>query len=202
MIGIEKLLYSVGGSIITLVITGIVKLYEKQQNIKKQTKILIQFIDNIIIKYLKVSQEEYGKILEDIDDDKLFDSRVMTKSPMLNKQIFDFFEKKDLMKMFNYCQDNSVVDLYHNFHEIDFLQQYSPYVLLKKYTTEILDHFDGNECKTDTFETRQNCIFYQQKKEIFIREVEMQRSHTENLIKSFNQIKFELLNIEELNEDE
>ncbi|MEL1256220.1 hypothetical protein AAEO57_20735 [Flavobacterium sp. DGU38] len=198
----EKLLYTIAGSVITLIITGLIKHWEKQENLKKQTQTLLQFIDNIIIKYLTISEKECNQILLDIDKDELFDSREMYVSPMLNKNIFDFFEKKELMKIFSYCKQNSLVELYHNFYEIDFLQQRLPIIILEKYTEKILDHFDGKKCESDTFETRNNCQYYQQQKRLFTREVEMRKNHTKALIESFIQIKTELKNIDELNDDE
>lgn len=203
MIGIEKLiLSSIGGSIITIFINGCIKRFEKRENLKKQKKIFIQFIDNIIIKYLEKHVVEYNQILEEINGENLFESRVMSVSPMLNKNIFDFFEKSDLIKIFSYCKKNSLVEVYHNFYEIEFLKANTPLIVLDVYLKKLDDHFGAHKIKNETFKDHIKwCAYYKQQSDDFILEVKMQRNHMIKLIESFNQIKNELQNIEELSDD-
>ena len=204
MVGIDKLiLSSIGGSIVTIIINSFIKRHEKQENLKKQTKIFIQFVDNIIIRYLTIFVNEYNKIIEEIDSDKLFEVRIMTESPMLNKNIFDFFEKTDLIKIFSYCKKNSLVEVYHNFHEIEFLQKNTPLIMLRAYTTEILDHYEKHKRENETLDDHKTwCEFYKQQKNHLIEDVKIQKTHMETLIESFNQIKNELIQIDELNDDD
>ena len=196
----EKIIYLVFGAAITFLITNFGKWVEKRNDLKKQNKIFIKFIDDIVIKYLTMYVEQYEKILEDIDKDELFDSRVMTTSPMLNKGIFDFFEKSDLIKIFAHCKKNSLVDVYHNFYEIDFLQKKSPFCILNKYIKKILAHFEKHKSENETLEQHKVwCGFYDQQRGIFTQEIEIQKKHSETLIESFKQIKAELESIDELN---
>lgn len=200
MIGIDKLIYSIGGSIITLLITSLIKQIEKRENLKKQTKIFIQFIDEIILKYLLISIAQYNDLLNDINNEKLFDARVMTQSPMLNKGIFDFFDKSDLIKILSYCKQNSLVDVYHNFYEIDFLQANSPSNILDTYLSKILNHYEEHKKENETLhEHNSTCQYFKQQKQNFKEEIIMQRDHSKNLIKSFLEIKSELKSIDELN---
>lgn len=200
MIGFEKLIYSIGGSIITLLITSLIKQIEKRENLKKQTKIFIQFIDEIVLKYLEISITQYNELLNDINKEELFHPRVMTQSPMLNKGIFDFFDKSDLIKILSYCKQNSLVDVYHNFYEIDFLQMNSPSNILDIYLTKILNHYEERKKENETLQEHNlSCQYFKQQKQNFKEELIMQRDHCKNLIESFLQIKSELKSIDELN---
>ena len=198
----EKILFLVFGAIVTLLVTNFSKWIEKQNHLKKQTEIFLEFVDNIILKYLNIYIAQYDKLLEDIDKDEFFDSRLMTTSPMLNKGIFDFFEKSDLTKIFDHCKQNSLVDVYHNFYEIDFMQSNSPLLLLDKYRKTILDHFEEDKLHDETLEEHKvYCPFYKQQRELFIQEIKMYKKHSENLIESFTKVKTELKSIDELNND-
>jgi hypothetical protein len=135
MIGFEQLLLSsIGGATITILINRLIQFHEKSQNLKRQTKIFVKFIDDIIIKYLNVNIEAYEKLLSQIlDEQDLFASRSFTES--------------------------------------------------------FKEHLEW-------------CDFYQRKKDHFRQDLSMQQNHAKKLLEEFRDVRNELTNINELNEDE
>lgn len=192
---------SIGGSVLTIFINESIKYYKRRENLRKQKEIFIAFIDNIIIKYLELNIKQYKSLKSEVDNDwSLFENRLMDESPMLNKNIFDFFEREDLIKIFSYCKKNSIVEVYHNFYEIDFLQGNSPSILLNNYKVAVYKHIDEHK-EEDFYEHIKNCPFYSNEKYIFTQQLDMNIKHAENLKISFSQVKEELLEIEDLKID-
>lgn len=200
--GIENIfLSSVGGSALTIIINESIKYYKRRENLRKQKEIFIAFIDRIIIKYLEINIKQYKSLKSEVDNDwSLFEIRKMEESPMLNKNIFDFFEREDLIKIFSYCKKNSIVQVYHNFYEIDFLQGNSPSVLLNNFTDSIYNHVEQQKGE-DFYKHIENCVFYNNEKNRFKQQLNMYIQHAENLKKSFLEVKEELLEIEDLKID-
>lgn len=204
MIGISQIvLSSIGGAIFTISINEIIKSANKRNDLRNQKNILIAFLDEIVIKYLNINLEQYKELLSDLgDDEKLFAQRKFTLSPMLNKNIFDFFERKDLIKIFNYCKKNSIVKVYHNFYEIEFLKNKSPFILLDNFKRETEDHYEVHKLRGEEFEEHLlYCANYKKDKQHFKDEMEINVQQIKSLIESFEEIKKELLNIEELTSD-
>ena len=200
--GIENIIFSsIGGSALTILINEFIKYYKRRENLRKQKEIFIAFIDNIIIKYLEININQYKSLKSEVDNDwSLFENRLMDESPMLNKNIFDFFEREDLIKIFSYCKKNSIVQVYHNFYEIDFLQDNSPSILLNNYKAAVYKHIDEHK-EEDFYKHIKNCPFYSNEKYIFTQQLHMYIQHAENLKKSFSEVKEELLEIEDLKID-
>lgn len=191
------------GAAITLLFANLVKWQKKRSNLKKQTQLLSEFINDIIIKYLKISISEYEKLLLDIQTDKIFKPKVVPTSPMLSKGIFDFFEKSDLTEIFSYCKKNSLVEVYHNFYEIDYLQTNSPLNILSRFHEKIRTHFEKFKGENETLKTHIEKYddFFRHQQDFFIQETIMHKNHCEHLVESFEQIATELKSIDELNED-
>ena len=198
MIGLDKiLLSSIGGSFITILINELIKSYNRKKKIKKTGKVLIQFIDQIIIKYLETNLLGYDSLLAIKDDEKYYESRRITMSPMLNKNIFDFFDKDDLILLSNSFQKKTITDLYHSFYEIDFLQENSYWKLIKDFLEETQNHFETHkEENEDFFEHIKWCENYKDAKSIFISRMQIQREHTQKLIDEFKEIKKEISEID------
>lgn len=200
--GFENIIISsIGGSVLTIIINEFIKYYKRRENLRKQKEIFIAFIDNIIIKYLEVNIKQYKSLKSEVDNDwSLFENRLMDESPMLNKNIFDFFEREDLIKIFSYCKKNSIVEVYHNFYEIDFLQGNSPSILLNDYKAAVYKHVDEHK-EEDFYNHIKNCPIYSNEKYSFKQQLDMYIKHAENLKISFLQVKEELLEIEDLKID-
>ncbi len=204
MIGIKQIiLSSIGGASFTILLNSFIKYYEKIQDLKKKKSTLVKFIDDIIINYLKINIEQYDSILNDLNDDKkLFSTRKVTYSPMLNKGIFDFFSKEDLLKIFSYCKEVSLVDVYHYFYEIEFNQKNSAIEIFKDFKLEISKHFDIKKTIGENFLKHiENCSFYENKKMDLKRDLEIQKEHSKTLIQNFSLVREELNNIEELSNE-
>jgi|GEM_PF-6146083 len=197
---IEKLiLSSIGGATFTLIINGLIKKYEKRENLKRQKKIFINFIDNNLIKDLEKYVAEYDSLIEDIDKEIIFDGRAMSQSSMLRKHIFDFFEKNDLIKLFSYCKKFSIVDIYHIFYEIEYLSTQAPYVLYTNFISRIQKHFNEHRQGNETFfEHSQWCENYKQKRNDFLSAINIQRIHMLSIIDNFKEVRKELESIEDL----
>jgi len=195
MIGYEQiLLSSIGGSAMTLFINGFIKSYNRTQKLKRTSKIFIQFIDEIIIKYLNKNIQGYIEILNMETDEEYFQARTVTLSPMLNKNIFDFFEKEDLIKISSEFKDKSIVDIYHAFYEIDFLQENSHWNIMNDFHSKLNKHYDKHKKENESlFDHIIWCQYYQRSKLELRQELEMQKLHCEELIKDFEIIKREIL---------
>ena len=193
----QILLSSIAGSALTLLVSSSITRWKELNHLKKIKKVLQEFITGIILKYLELNLKNYKDLLQELENNEpIIKQRIITESPMLNKGIFDFFEKKDLLKLFSYCKKNSVVELYHNFHEIDHLQNNSILKLLDKYSSRIVKHYNthkiGDETMDEHFDHCSNYFYYN---EDFIIELKMFIEHTSNLIVSFNQFNDELKTI-------
>lgn len=205
MITIETIIFSsFGAAILNFIVNGIMKSYEKKKKIRKQTKIFIEFIDRIIIRYLNTNINQYQSMIDDLDKDfKIHDDRKVTESPMLSKEIFNFFEKDDLIKIFSYSKEYSIANIYHFFHEIDFLQKNSPKTLFENFTKDIdkhyIEHKEGNET---FFEHILRCPYSIHLKKHFKSQLETQKNHSKELLELFESIKKEISSIDELIDEE
>lgn len=205
MIGLKAIfLSSVGGASLTLIVNGLIKQYDKLRNLQKQKKVFVEFIDKIILRYLKTNINQYQAFLDDIDEDeKIYGPRSVTHSPMLNRTIFDFFEKSDLIKIFNYSKNYSIADIYHLFYEIEFLQKKSPIVLLVELKSKMGKHYDEHKKGNEDFLDHVSwCQVARESKEHLKSELTTQKKHSEELLQTFENIKLELNSIEELNSDD
>ncbi|GEP52709.1 hypothetical protein FNO01nite_33810 [Flavobacterium noncentrifugens] len=195
MIGYEQiLLSSIGGSAMTLFINELIKSYNKTQKLKRSSEIFVQFIDDIIIKYLKKNILGYDDLLNVKSDEEYFKSRNVTLSPMLNKNIFDFFEKEDLIKISSEFKQKTIVDIYHAFYEIDFLQEHSHWRIIEKFRLKMKNHYEKHKKDNESFlEHIEWCQNFQGAKSDLVSELKMQKKHCEVLIKDFEIIKKEIL---------
>lgn len=195
MIGYEQiLLSSIGGSAMTLLINGLIKSYNRTQKLKRTSKILIQFIDDIIIKYLNTNIQGYADLLKIKNNEEYFQDINVILSPMLNRNIFDFFEKDDLIKISSEFKQKSIVDIYHAFYEIDFLQENVHWKLIENFQQKMQNHYEKHKKDNETFiEHNERCQNFQSAKSSLISELKMQKKHCELLIKDFEIIKKEIL---------
>jgi hypothetical protein len=204
MIAFETILFSsFGAAILNLMVNGIIKTYEKKKKIRKQTKIFIEFIDRIIIRYLNTNINQYQSMIDDLEKDfKIHEARKVTESPMLSKEIFEFFEKDDLIKIFSYSKNYSIANIYHFFHEIDFLQKNSPKALFEDFTNALDKHYLKHKKGNETFfDHIQGCNNAQHQKIQFKSQLETQKNHTKELLEIFEDLKNELNSIDELIDD-
>lgn len=203
MIGYEQiLLSSIGGSVLTLSINELIKSYNQTKKLKRTSKVFIQFIDEIVIKYLNKNIQGYNELLNINNNEEYFQTRTITLSPMLNKEIFGFFEKDDLVKLASEFKQKSIVDIYHAFYEIDFLQENSPWKIIEKFHLKIERHFTEHKKDGENFfEHLDWCQNYSSSKFDLIAELKIQKKHCEILISDFEDIKKEILQIDYL-EDE
>jgi hypothetical protein len=195
MIGYEQIiLSSIGGSVVTLLISGLIKSYNRTQKLKRTSKIFIQFIDDIIVKYLNTNINGYEELLKIKNDEEYFQGINVILSPMLNRNIFDFFEKEDLIKISSEFKEKSIVDIYHAFYEIDFLQENVHWKLIENFRQKMENHYEKHKKDYETFSDHNaRCQNFQSAKSSLIKELKMQKEHCELLIKDFEIIKKEIL---------
>jgi len=205
MISVQTiLLSSVGAALLNIAANALIKRHEQHKNLKLQTKIFIEFVDEIILKNLKLNVDQYNTLMEDaMIDDKIFESRSITHTPMLNRSILDFFEKRDLIKIFRHSEKFSIANIYHYFYEIEFLKDYSPDKLLADYIDDMNTHYDEHKKGNENFlEHMDWCKNASNAKEHFKNHLKLQKTHTEELYVQFQNVKNNLMSIEILQNDE
>ena len=193
----EKIIIGLVSAIFTLIFKFILDRRVLAIRRNNQRVLLLNFIDDIIIKYCNINLKEFDKII--IKFDTLINEPII-ESPMLNKNIFDYFDKNDLIKILSFDPEIKFTDLYHYMYEIEFLKENSPSKIHSNFINYANNHIKKSlEEKNKDFNKENilthfsECSNCKEKKETFISNIYIQKKHYENLKNDFEKIKISLM---------
>jgi hypothetical protein len=193
----EKLLIALLGAIITIVIKFFAEKWSQAQRLNNQRKLLIDFIDDIIIRYCNVNVAEYDKVIEYFNE---IEAKIIAESPMLNRHIIDYFSKNDLVKIFSVSK-SKFTDFYNYLYEIEFLSNQCPSLLSENFFNFINNQVKLTLEKDNIPFTNKNIVLHiktctncQLNINSRIENIKLQKAHYNVLKTNFIEIKDNLKN--------